>query len=598
LNNKKIVHFYGKIKKNITQLKQNKNIKLPNQLIIDKTVVLDNEVSIAYELNKYFVNISDIIKEKSFSETYFNNLREILDQQMPKSEFNIQFINAFEVKKIIDNLNIRKSTGIDGISTRILKHCGDTITQAIASIINNSIACGVFPESLKFARVLPIFKSGKHELPSNYRPISILPTISKIYERHIASQMQSFFEQTNIIYNAQSGFRKHHSCNTALIKLIDSWLKDIDSGKMIGSVFLDLRKAFDLVDHKILLKKLELYHFSQHSIKLFSSYLNDRKQIVKVGNIQSEMLTVKSGVPQGSILGPILFILYINDIAFTCPNINIDLYADDSTLYEAGTDTNEIQLQLQYRINHIKEWCLLNNMLLHPDKSKCMLIGSRYKIKKSKPLYLTMDKSKLENVKVQKILGIYVDETLNWHAQIDHVCKQMNSKITLLKRIIYFISDEMKSMFYNAYILPILDYCCNIWGKPNKSYIKKIYSLQKRTAKIILNKSSRTTSTELFIKLCWMPFDDRVKYHTAIQIYKTLSNMAPPYMCELLTVSCNESYKLRSATHKDLTLKQTPHTKYYKDSFAYYTVSKRYNEAKELLRMSRRFFSMENMIVV
>jgi len=157
-----------------------------------------------------------------------------------------------------------------------LKHCGDTITACIASIINNSISSGIFPDTLKTASVMSIFKSGITDLAENHRPISILPTVSKIYERHIASQLQDYFSSTNILHKTQSGFRKQHSCQTSLTRLIDTWIKYIDNGKLIGTVFLDLKKAIDLVDHKILLYKLNLYHFSPKSVSLFTSYLLNR----------------------------------------------------------------------------------------------------------------------------------------------------------------------------------------------------------------------------------------------------------------------------------------------------------------------------------
>ena len=410
--------------KDISNLNHPNKIELPQKIVVSDVEVDDN-LNIVNELNKHFISISSLITKTSFSNENFSDLKKHLDFKLENNTFDIKFITPFEVRKIIDKLDINKSTGLDGIGPKNLKYCGDIITPCIASIINNSISSGIFPDKLKEARVLPIFKSGIKEEAENYRPISILPTISKIYERHIATQIHSYFENTDIIHKRQSGFRKHHSCNTALTRLIDAWIKYVDCGQLVGAVFLDLRKAFDLVDHQILIYKLKLYHFSEKTIKLFESYLSNRRQMVKVGNIQSDMLTVKSGVPQGSILGPLLFLLYINDITFSCQESNIDLYADDSTLYESGFDLSEIQNKLQSNLNSIIDWCVINNMSLHPKKTKCMLIGSRYKLKNTNMLNLRINDTILENVTVQKMLGVFIDNNLNWHAHIDYVCKNL-----------------------------------------------------------------------------------------------------------------------------------------------------------------------------
>jgi len=282
-----------------------------------------------------------------------------------------------DVRTYIDKLNVNKSTGNDGIGPRILKACGDSITIPIANIINNSIKTGIFPDKLKEACVVPLHKNGPKDNLGNYRPISLLPTLSKIFEKHIADQLHSFIQRTNAIHDSQSGFRKHHSCQTALIRLVENWLKNLDEGEIIGTLFIDLKKAFDLVDHKILLYKLKLYNFSDQTLHLFQSYLTNRVQVVKDDDIVSEKQIIISGVPQGSILGPLLFIFYVNDIHLYTKDASVDMYADDTTMYKSHKNIDQIEYILQYNIDRMNVWCQHNNMAINPLKSTCMLIQTK-----------------------------------------------------------------------------------------------------------------------------------------------------------------------------------------------------------------------------
>lgn len=423
---------------------------------------------------------------------------------------------------------------------------------------------------VKEAYIIPIYKDSDREDCNNYRPISILPTISKIFEKHLSNELKEFFRKTNVLNKHQSGFRENHSCQTALIRLIDEWLKDVDNGNCIGSVFIDMKKAFDLVDHEILLYKLKLHHFSDGTLSLFHSYLSQRQQCVKLGTSFSTPLTIKSGVPQGSILGPLLFLIYINDIGLLLNQSDIDLYADDTTLYATGANPSEIQTNLQNDIYSIQKWCTLNNMMINPNKSKCMLIGSKQKIKNIN-LNLKIDNNAIENVTSHKILGLYIDKHLQWKVHIDKTCSKISSKITLLKKISNYLTFDMKKLFHNSYILTTFDYCCTIWGSANKTNLTKVNVLQKRAAKVILQKPNRTPSKELFLQLKWLSFNNRCKYHTAILIYKCVNNQTPEYLNNIITFSQNHKYNLRSATHNDI-VNTKANTGYKKRAFSYHSM--------------------------
>ena len=274
------------------------------------------------------------------------------------------------------------------------------IYTPLCHLINVSIETGVFPAELKIGKLTPIFQKGNTYDPGNYKPMSILPTISKIVERHVASELKDFLHEHELINVHQSGSRQFHSCQTALTKMTDLWLKDIDDGNLTGATFIDFKKSFDWVDHKLLLKKLALYKFDESTLLWFKSYLSNRKQSVHVGGSKSKYLDVVSGVPQESVLGPLLFLVYINDLPLHVEKSKLDMFADDVTLHSSSADMNVIENNLNCDIEKIGAWCLQNRMKINESKTKCMLIGTNKKISKlhNKELNIVVHDSQLNNV--------------------------------------------------------------------------------------------------------------------------------------------------------------------------------------------------------
>ena len=327
----------------------------------------------------------------------------------------------------------------------------------------------------------PIYKSGDRSECNNYRPISVLCGVSKIVERHVHDALYKYLTEHNLLFTAQSGFRPGHSCETALLRMMDLWIAAMDRDEVNDVIMLDLRKAFDLISHECLLEKLRIYQCDDNSSKLFRSYLTGRTQQTSVKGHLSETAVITASVPQGSILGPLLFVLYMNDLPLHIDN-NIDMFADDSTLYTSGHNVDEIQCRLQTNLNAVTTWCEDNRMVLNVAKTKCMLITTKQRRHhlRNNQLAITLNDQELQQVKQHRVIGVVVDENLLllWREHVNGVFKKVSQTQALFRRIKHFLPEWSKIMFYNAYIMPNLDYCVTVWG--DCSYLNKLANYKSR----------------------------------------------------------------------------------------------------------------------
>ena len=433
---------------------------------------------------------------------------------------------------------------------------------------HSSIKSGQFPSLWKIAKLYPLLKKGVAHDMDNYRPLSILCAASKIIEKHVHNHLYGFLTNHSLLCTCQSAFRKCHSCQTGLTKLVDSWYTALNNGDLVGAVMIDLRKAFDLIDHKVLLKKLSLYGCSLNTVAWLSSYLYNRSQVVSLGNLYSESSDVQYGVPQGSILGPLLFLVFVNDMPLQLHNSDADMYADDTTVHTSGSTLTIVEDILNTDLHNIETWCTSNGLVINCNKTKCMTISTRQKMSQldTPDMSLFVDNKKIEPVTSHVMLGVHVDQNLAWKIQIRSVCNKISSKLALLSRIKHYLPFKARCLFYNSYVLPHFDYCCNLWS--GCTDLDRLCKLQKRAARTILNVSYYEHSAPLFKYLNWLPLKSRIVFNQLVLVYKALNNLAPEYLKDLLLYT-NEvhGYGLRSSTGS--LYPPLPQIALFKNSFSY-----------------------------
>lgn len=539
-------------------------------LKVDEREIINSE-EMSDEFNKFFTSIAANLKEP-IPPSKFTDIKDHVDSKVPEHIFfNIPPIHEQRVHKMLLNLNTSKSTGLDDIGPKFLKLSANIIYPYIHHILNLSISQGIFPVEWKTAKVKPLFKTGaKHDI-NNYRPISILPTLSKLIEKHVHDSFMSYLNQYDLLIKSQSGFRKRHSCETALVHILDKWLKALNDGYIIGVIMVDFKKAFDLVDHSLILQKLKLYKCSDTAITWFSSYLNDRMQKVTVNGEMSLCKAVTCGVPQGSIIGPLLFLLFINDLPFSLSSVtnSTDMYADDTTIYDIQESEQLIEHNLQASSLILEKWCKLNGMVLNTEKTKVLLITTPHKRAKLQQdsLSITFKDMPLTNSNGEKLLGVHINHNLKWDDHINKIKKKISTNLWLLSRIKSFIPLNARILFYKAYIQPHFDFCNVIWGGTSTRNLQKLLTLQKRACKLIFSYAYISFAHSLQEMNC-TSIHDRILLHKAKFMYKVSRESVPSYITDMFVKDCRTSPILRYSSTQNFLIPR-PNLELFKESMSY-----------------------------
>ena len=362
-------------------------------------------------------------------------------------EFKI--LTEEEILNIINSLDNKSSSGYDGLSNTMVKSLKNELHMPLTLIINQMLHTGIYPNAFKIAKVIPIFKKGDPSLLTNYRPITLLPTLLKIFERAISTQLYSFFITNNILCEQQYGFRAGHSTELAATKLIDHTYEQMDQQKTPGHIYIDLSKAFDTLNFDILLSKLRYYGLSEIPLKLITNYLTNRNQYLKFESCISNLVPISTSVPQGSILGPLLFSIYINDLVMASSKFNYMMYADDTTLYFnlEDFDCRNLDNEINSEIEKINLWLKLNKLSLNADKTKYMIIHTNQRM--IPPIALSINNKLIAQVSTFNFLGIMLDSNMLWTSHTNLVCMKLSKTIGIIKRLKYIFPDKILFSLYN-----------------------------------------------------------------------------------------------------------------------------------------------------
>ena len=428
-----------------------------------------------------------------------------------------------------------------GLNCKIVLDCNNEILPKLLKIINLSLLNGEFPESWKESVVIPIEKVQNPKNPEDWRPINMLPTYEKILEEIVCNQLTNYIEKENILCLEQSGFRKGHSCETSICWLINEWKKEIDSGKTIIGVFLDLKRAFETIDRNILIEKLNKYGIREVEVKWFKSYLSERFQRVKINETFSEKVKVDLGVPQGSKLGVILFLLYINDIVKTISDAKMSLFADDTLIYVVGDDLKSCESLIQNQIEKINIWLCKNKLKLNVTKTKCMCLNNG-----GLNVNILINNQPIECVDGIKYLGVFIDNKLKFNQHVYNQCAKISKKIGFFKRIRRYIPLNCAVTIYNTLILPYFDYCSSIIFMSNSENIRKFQVLQNRAMRTVLKCDYRTPINDMLTILGWLNIEQRLKFNALVMIFKIKNEMYPAYLQRNVNYITNSFYNLRN----------------------------------------------------
>ena len=531
--------------------------QLPNFFQRNGEIIKDT-LEIANGFNTFFAGIGP--KLASEIETSDTNFDIFLNSRNP-NDFRFSRISEMDILRVCRQLKPKLSAGQDFISTKLLKEIAHLIITPLHYLINLSLETGFVPKEFKVAKIVPIFKEGDCHEFNNYRPISLLSSFSKLMEKIVAKQLLRFLHINEILYKHQYGFRAGHNTSHPVLHLsekIYTALNQKPSAKTL-TIFIDLKKAFDTVDHNILLSKMEYYGIRNTTNLWFKNYLNDREQFVDINGVQSEKKQIICGVPQGSVLGPLLFLIFINDLPNATDFLTL-LFADDTTFQISGVDIDQLYLNANSELEKASVWFKANKLTLNVKKTKYMLFSDHNSSNCNNNLYIggqVVEQVGTNcNEKYFKFVGHVIDDKFTWEGHVQHICKKLASANFGLNCSKNFLPLKIRKTLYYSLFESHLNFGNLLWGCAQNKFLDRIENLQKKCIRNVALKDFRAHTEPIFKELGILKFRDKLSYCRSVFMHQYRHGKLPPSFSGIFTETIM-STEMQSR-HKDYNYQNQP----------------------------------------
>ena len=498
----------------------------PSQLEIGGRLVTKASI-IAKHINDFFANKVQRIRD-AIPNVPANYLTCHKIMEDKSCRLSLSHVQVKRVRDLLKNLKSSKSTSIDELDNYTVKVAADIIAEPLHHIVTLSILQKKFPLCWKFGKIIPLHKKECPLQAKNYRPVTILSPLSKVLERLIT--------RNHIFHTNLHGYRRNRSTQTALIQMYDRWVKAAVAGQVTGVVLLDLSAAFDLVDPSILLKKLKIYGIDDDMLQWIGSYLTNRQQGVWIDHVLSEPLPCEVGVPQGSILGPLLFLIFYNDLPYSL-SCGIDAYADDSTMSATAPDIPSIGQALTESCSIVSKWMWANKLKLNADKTHLLLVGTAERLRTVRePVPVEMEGLTLAEGpdKCELLLGVMIQADLKWHGQFGILHEKLKTRLAGLMKLQFIVQRQTMKTLTEGLFNSVLVYCLPLYGGGDKGEVQATQVLQNKAAQIVTQSPPRAHRDTMYDNLGWLNVNQMIVYHTLLTVYRIRQSSEPEYLAEQL----------------------------------------------------------------